>query len=280
MSRSLATLFVVMFALLAGVPAGAAELSVQTYTAGPGGFRVNSHLIAGERDAILVDAQFLLGEAARAVEMVRQSGKNLKYIVVTHGHPDHFLGLQVFRDAFPDAKIIAAADVIPDIQSYGPIAIERWKPVFKDAIPDSFITPEPANTTSLFLDGQEIQLIRTNEGESAHATVLWIPGIRALIAGDLVYNNVHLWLRENRPDAWLAILDRLEKLNPQTIYPGHGPAGGPELLAANRQYIRDFVAVTAKAVSKQEATDTLKAQYAAYELPVIVDFSVGGRMGE
>lgn len=90
--------------------------------------------------------------------MVRQSGKNLKYILVTHGHPDHFFWLEDFQSAFPNARIVAAGDVIPDIEAYGPKAIEMWKPVFKDEIPDSFITPKPVNSTSLFLDGQEIQL--------------------------------------------------------------------------------------------------------------------------
>jgi glyoxylase-like metal-dependent hydrolase (beta-lactamase superfamily II) len=259
-------------------PGFTAELTVTTHSASAAGFMVNSHLIAGERDAILVDAQFIRSEATKAIQMVKESGKNLKYILVTHGHPDHFFWLEDFRNAFPDARIVADGAVIPDIESYGPKAIAMWKPVFKDEIPDSFVTPKPVNSTSLFLDGQEIQLLSFKDGESAHATAVWIPGSRALIAGDLAYNNVHLWLRENRPESWLAMLDRLEKLNPATIYPGHGPVGGPEVLAADREYIQAFIAATAAPVTREEAMAELKAAYPDYALPVIVEYSVAGRI--
>lgn len=259
-------------------PAPAAELTVTTHSASLAGFMVNSHLIAGERDAILVDAQFIRSEAAKAIQMVKESGKNLKYILVTHGHPDHFFWLEDFQNAFPDARIVAAGDVIPDIESYGPKAIAMWKPVFKDEIPDSFVTPMPVNSTSLFLDGQEIQLHSLKDGESAHATAVWIPGSRALIAGDLAYNNVHLWLRENRLESWLALLDRLEKLKPATVYPGHGPVGGPEVLAADREYIQAFIAATAPPATKEEAMAKLKAAYPDYALPVIIEYSVAGRI--
>jgi glyoxylase-like metal-dependent hydrolase (beta-lactamase superfamily II) len=258
--------------------ASAAELTVTTHAASAAGFMVNSHLIAGERDAILVDAQFIRSEAAKAIQMVKESGKNLKCILVTHGHPDHFFWLEDFQRAFPDARIVAAGDVIPDIEFYGPKAIAMWKPVFKDEIPDSFVTPKPVNSTSLFLDGQEIQLLSLRDGESAHATVVWIPGSRALIAGDLAYNKVHLWLRENRPEGWLAILDRLEKLKPATVYPGHGPVGGPEMLAADREYIQAFIAATAAPATRDEAMAKLNAAYPDYALPVIVEYSVGGRI--
>jgi len=268
-----------LLALAGSIPALASELTVQTYTAAPGGFSVNSHLIQGERDAILVDAQFTLSEAAKVAEMVRSSGKQLKYIVVTHGHPDHFFGLGVLQQAFPQARVVATPAVIADIRDYGPRAIERWKPVFKDEIPDSFVTPAPLDATSLFIEGNEIQLLSMDGGESAHATVLWIPTTRALLTGDLTYHDVHLWLRENRPEGWLAILDRFAQLHPVSVYPGHGPVGGPELIDANRAYIQAFVAATAPPATKDEAAATLKAQFADYALPVIVDFSVAGRLG-
>ena len=267
-----------LFGLIASAHGG--ELKVTTYTAPDSGFSVNSHLIAGDRDAVLVDAQFLLGEAANAVEFVRASGKNLKYIVVTHGHPDHFFGLQVLRDAFPNARIIATADVIADIAAYAPKAIAAWKPVFKDQVPDDFITPAPANTTSLFIEGKEIQLIAAGEAEAAHTTVLWIPGSRALLAGDLVFGNVHLWLAENRPQQWLSVLDRLEALKPVAVYPGHGAAGGTELIVANRKYIRDFIAATAAPATREQAIAALKTAHSDYGLPVIVDYSVGGRLAK
>jgi hypothetical protein len=100
--------------------------------------------------------------------------------------------------------------------------------------------------------------------------VLWIPSTRALIAGDLAYNRVHLWLRENHPEGWLAILDRFERQ----------PAGGPELIAQNRAYIQAFLSATAAPATKADAGAALKAQYPTYALPVIVDFSVAGRLGE
>ncbi len=259
-------------------PASAADLTVTTHSASAAGFMVNSHLIAGERDAILVDAQFVRSEAAKAIQMVKESGKNLKYILVTHGHPDHFFWLEDFQSAFPDTRIVAANAVIADIESYGPRAIAMWKPVLKHEIPDSFVTPKPMNSTSLFLEGQEIQLLSLKDGESSHATAVWIPGSRALIAGDLAYNNVHLWLRENRPEGWLAILDRLEKLKPATVYPGHGPQGGPELLDADREYIQAFITVTAAPATREDAMAKLKDAYPDYSLPVIVEYSVGGRI--
>jgi glyoxylase-like metal-dependent hydrolase (beta-lactamase superfamily II) len=280
MSSLLTRTTTALLALAAATSVFPADLTVATYTASPAGFSASSHLIQGERDAILVDAQFTLSEAAKLTELVHASGKRLTTIFVTHGHPDHFFGLTVLQREFPDARIVATRPVIADIEDYGPKAIARWKPVFKDDIPDSFVTPKPVDSTSLFIEGKEIQLSTMDGGESAHAVVLWIPTTKALLAGDLAYNQVHLWLRENRPEGWLDILDRLERLQPAAVYPGHGPAGGAELIEANRAYIEAFLASTAAAATKAEASAKLKAQYPGYALPVIVDFSVAGRLGE
>ncbi len=277
--KPLQGLIACLFLLLSLAATGrAAGLTVTTYTAPDSGFAVNSHLIAGDRDAVLVDAQFLLGEAAGLAAFVRRSGRNLTHIIVTHGHPDHFFGLQVLREAFPDARIVATREVIAGIEAYAPQAIAAWKPVFKDQVPDDFVRPASIDAGPLFLEGEEIRLIEIGQADSAHATVLWLPGTRALLAGDLVYSDVHLWLAENRPEAWLAVLERLEALSPETIYPGHGPAGGIELIARNREYLRAFIDATAARSTREQASAALKGGYPGYALPVIVDYSVAGRL--
>ena len=66
-------------------------LKIETYTASEAGFVVNSHLIEGTKEAILVDAQFTESDAKKAVEMVRRSGKALTCKISSDGsHPISF----------------------------------------------------------------------------------------------------------------------------------------------------------------------------------------------
>ena len=70
-------------------------------------------LISGERDAVLVDALIIFEEAGRVVDWIRESGKNLTTIYITHGHGDHFFGLNTILAAFPDARAVTAAGSSP-----------------------------------------------------------------------------------------------------------------------------------------------------------------------
>ena len=74
-------------------------------------------LISGERDAVLIDALITRDEAERVVDWIRASGKNLTTVYITHGHGDHFFGLNTILDAFPDAKAVTVAAVVPDAQT-------------------------------------------------------------------------------------------------------------------------------------------------------------------
>ena len=122
-----------------------------------------------------------------------------------------------------------------------------------------------------------LRLVIRHGGESAHVTVLWILSVRSLLTGDLSYNKVHLWLRENRAQGWVAILDRFEAAAAHDLS-WSWRAGGVELIAANREYIEAFVAATAAPATKEQAIAVLKSKYPDYALPDIVVLSVGGRL--
>ncbi len=253
------------------VPAAAsATLQTATHTASEAGFMVNSHLIYGESEALLVDAQFTRSEATQVVEMVRASGRKLKTIFITHGHPDHYLGLEVISREFPQARILARPSVIADIQKTAPGKLEYWKPIYKDDLADSYVLPQAFTGSSLSVDGQKVELIDLPEpGESENATALYVPSTGALVTGDLAYNEVHLWLVENHAQGWLKNLDTVAPLKARQILPGHGSNSDASLLDSDRKYIENFVSGKSK--------DEMLATYPEFKLPVILELSIGAR---
>ena len=90
-------------------------LQLTTYHGEIGPFPVSSVIVAGETEAVLIDAQFTLADAHRVVSLVLATGKRLTSVYVSHGDPDYYFGLGVIRDAFPDARIVASGPTVDHI---------------------------------------------------------------------------------------------------------------------------------------------------------------------
>ena len=89
---------------------------------------ISSTLISGERDAVLVDTFITLEQNRALVDWIAATGKNLTTIYATHGHGDHFFGVNAIRARFPKARFVTAPDVIgimrqqassPVLESFG-----------------------------------------------------------------------------------------------------------------------------------------------------------------
>ena len=80
------------------------------------GFLVDSTLVTGDKDAILIDAQFDRADAHRLVAQILESQKNLTTVYITHSHPDHYFGLEVIHQAFPKAKLVALPATVAEIK--------------------------------------------------------------------------------------------------------------------------------------------------------------------
>ena len=129
--------------------------------------------------------------------------------------------------------------------------------------------------TELDLEGESIKVIEVGAGEADVSSALYVPSIKAVATGDQVFNGIHVWLVEYRPEGSLEGIRRIREAGPiDVVLPGHGPAGGPELLDANERYIHDFMDAAAAAASKQEAVAKMLEAYGDYDLPVILDFGM------
>ncbi len=221
------------FALATPLAAQADEspLQVEVLRTSAGSLHVNSALIMGEHDAVLVDPPFTLADAHRVAAMVLDSGKTLTHIFVTHDHPDHFFAMEVLQDAFPDAQIVAHPTVVADIWRSLPFKVIRWSPGLAENGPVHPSAPAALASDVIMLEGHELRVLGPMQGDHVHSTALWVPDIRALLPGDLVFNEVHLWLGEHEAgnvSAWEDSVVSLMELEPEIVVAGHARPGLPD----------------------------------------------------
>ena len=266
-------------ALVASSTVAAADpkpLEVQVYTGSPGGFLVDSALITGERDAILVDAQFTLADAHRLVAMILESKKNLTTVYVTHYHPDHYFGLAVIQQAFPKAKLVALPAAVAEIKKTAADKVKQWGPMYGANVPAKPVLPTALAEPKLTLDGQTIEIHGGLVGDDVDNSYVWIPSAKTVIAGDIVFRGVHPWTANTTPDqrkAWIKSLDEIAALHPTTVVAGHRDPKldlGAKGIEQTRSYLESFDAAVASSHTSAEAQQKIKAKYPDLQLDIIL----------
>jgi glyoxylase-like metal-dependent hydrolase (beta-lactamase superfamily II) len=122
------------------------------------------------------------------------------------------------------------------------------------------------------VDGQELRMIEIGQGDIAPSTVVHIPSIDTVIAGDVVYNAIHLMLALGGPQewqAWIESIDRIEALGAKTIVAGHKQPDASDndlatILDGTRAYIRDYRDAVATSSSAGEVVEIMKNRYPNY----------------
>jgi glyoxylase-like metal-dependent hydrolase (beta-lactamase superfamily II) len=215
---------------------------------------MSSTLIAGENEAILIDALMTNGQADALAEWAKGFGKRITGIYITHGHSDHWLGLARLLEHFPEARGFAAAEVAARAAWEAEMnkTTQYWTSRFPGELPEAPVVPEALAEPEFELDGQLVRAVSAGQGDTEHSTFFHVPSAEAVVAGDIVYNNVHMMqfeTNEEKREAWIANLDAIAALEPKIVVAGHKRAGSPDLpehIAASQQYLRDFTRIASQ----------------------------------
>ncbi|HEV3129523.1 MAG TPA: MBL fold metallo-hydrolase [Solirubrobacteraceae bacterium] len=231
-----------------------------------------STLVAGDTEAVLIDAQYTESEISALGDTIEQTGKRLTTIYITHGHYDHYYGLGQLVARFPDARPVASAPVVAHINATLDDQAEQFQGFFGDDFAKASVLPQPLAGDLIELEGHELRVIEVGQGDIAPSTVVHVPSIDTVIAGDVVYNRIHMMLALSGPEewqAWIESIDRIAGLGAKTIVAGHKrPEASDEdiatILDGSRAYIRDFRDAVAASGTAGQVVELMKAKYEDY----------------
>ena len=252
---------------LAGVIGAQTKLELKVHTGkGVTGYDVNSTMISGEKDMLVIDPQFSLSEAHKLAAEILESKKNLAIIYVTHPHPDHLFGLAVLHQAFPSAKIIALPATVAGAKTGWPARQKFWFPTYGNNIPGPDpVLPEELSSPVLTLEGEQFQITGGVQGDGPGNSFVYIPSLKAVVAGDTVFDRVYFGVpRDKAREDWTKTLDQIAALKPAILIPGHeGPGAKHDLsaIAFMKKYIADWDANVAKSKTPAEMRANVLKQY-------------------
>ena len=219
----------------------------------PGGWSpISCTLIQGDCKAVLVDTPISIAQTEDLARWIKETapGKDLEYIYITHGHGDHWFGITVLKKFWPNVRAIATHGTVVHMKrELDPIIFEAfWLKNFPgDQIAQPLTLPEPMESSTFQLEGHDFHTIEVGHTDTYNSTVLHVPSLRLVVAGDVVYGDVHQFFGEakttEKRNEWLRALDTIEALEPHTVIAGHKRAGtvdGIFNLRSTREYILAF----------------------------------------
>ncbi|MFQ2158864.1 Vmh family MBL fold metallo-hydrolase [Aeromonas hydrophila] len=265
--------------LLSGA-AMAAPLTVTVYNPGEKAiFPVSSSLVTGDKEAILIDAQFDVQNGQALVDMIKKSGKKLTTVYISAGDPDFYFGLEPIKAAFPDVKVLADQHVVDHINQTKDAKLSYWSPILGKGAPKSLTVPQVMTASHLTLDGEKIEIKEMNTPNA----YLWAPSIKTAFGGVPVYSGVHVWMADSQTKAarsnWVKALNNLLALKPERVVPGHFLGTAPKGSAAvtfTRDYVERFEQELAKAKNSGQLIEALKKAYPS--LPADDGLAIGAKV--
>jgi glyoxylase-like metal-dependent hydrolase (beta-lactamase superfamily II) len=247
-------------------------IKVHSYIAPDASVSVTSHLIETANNLIVIDAQFLQTFAAEVRAIADAVGKPVQRLILSHAHPDHFLGANLWEGVpfVTTAGIAAGLDGYIEAGSVEQVVALVGETEVPTEVRPAEVGIEAGDET---IDGVTFNYEIITDAEAPEHLIVRIPEAGVIVLNDLLYSNMHFFPGQNR-DNWITVLEQLRGSLEgfDTLLPGHGlPATRGEIDGAI-DYLTFVQETAASASSGQDIIDAVQAEYPGYEGTGILPF--------
>jgi glyoxylase-like metal-dependent hydrolase (beta-lactamase superfamily II) len=205
-----------------------------------------STLIYGNEDAVLTDPGLTEDQARVLGDWIAAKDRNLTDIYITHGHGDHWFAAGLLAERF-GARVVASAGVIAQMRGNVAARPLLWDKLYAGLIPPSPVTAVTVPANRFPLEGHDLVIVEVGHTDSDDTSVLHVPDLGLVVAGDAIYNGVHMYTGQSAAvggfGPWRAAIGKVEALEPRHIVCGHLDKhlddDASRTIAQTRQYLDD-----------------------------------------
>jgi glyoxylase-like metal-dependent hydrolase (beta-lactamase superfamily II) len=272
----------------AGLTHAAGALTWKHFPAGQNGFYRAPVLVSGATEAVLIDGGFTLSDGRALAEAIKATGKRLTTIYISQSDPDYYFSLGPIKAACPEARVIAASATVAAIKGSVEKKLAVWGPQLKENGPQTLaevVIPEAFDGKALTVDGESIEIVDA-EGLS-NRRYLWVPSLKAVFGGVLVFSGVHVWTADTNGAelraAWLRNLDLIAARRPAIVVAGHMTADARTDLSGldhTKAYLLAFEEELAKKPDAAALNAAMKARFPNLGMTVAIDIGAKVATGE
>jgi metal-dependent hydrolase (beta-lactamase superfamily II) len=251
-------------------------VKIHSYLSPADGLQVNTQMIEGPNAVVIFDGQLLLQYADEVASYVQTLGKPVDRIILSHAHTDHWGGLQILTERFPDARVFALDGIADQVRARGPARLDGLRRTYGDKAATKVTVPTETITEGLQqIDGVTYDFKRFVDAESDLQLAALLPEQKVLMAFDLVFSpNQHAFTGANHFDHWMIVLESLKALQGyDTITIGHDTPVDRSAINSTIAYVKRAREIHAASADAKTYSENLKAAFPNLRQTGFVDLS-------
>jgi len=251
-------------------------VKIHSYLSPADGLQVNTQMIEGPNAVVIFDGQLLLTYADEVASYVQTLGKPVNRIILSHAHTDHWGGLQILTERFPDARVFALDGIADQVRAGGPARLDGLRRTYRDKAATKVTVPTETITEGLQrIDGVTYDFKRFVDAESDLQLAALLPEQKVLMAFDLVFSpNQHAFTGANHFDHWMIVLESLKALQGyDTITIGHDTPVDRSAIDSTMTYVKRAKAIHSVSADAKTYSENLKAAFPDLQQAGFVDLS-------